>query len=89
MHSTFHSCVLVLWVSGCCEYQGQVVRIIDSLTSSLMTNSFTVVAKVFSNTLIFCCKNMSSFCNAKAIHIFPKKKLVYLPYFKIEILTSR
>ena len=32
---------------------GSVVQSIISLTSSLITNSFTVVAKVFSNTLIF------------------------------------
>ena len=31
---------------------------------------------------------MSSFCNAKATHIFAAKISVYLPYFKIEILTS-
>ena len=35
------------------KYQGSVVQSIISLTSSLMTNSLTVVAKVFSNTLIF------------------------------------
>ena len=29
-----------------------------------MTNSLTVVAKVFSNTLIILCKNVGSFCNA-------------------------
>ena len=32
---------------------GPVVQSIVSLTSSLMTNLLTVVAKVFSNTLIF------------------------------------
>ena len=35
------------------EDQGSVVQSIVSLTSLLMTNSLTVVAKVFSNTLIF------------------------------------
>ena len=33
--------------------QGPVVQSIVSLVSLLMTNSLTVVAKVFSNTLIF------------------------------------
>ena len=53
-----------------------------------MTNSLTVVAKVFSNTVIFCCTYVS---NAKATHIFSAKKEIsmYLSYFKIEILTSR
>ena len=51
-----------------------VVQSIVSLTSLLMANSLTVVAKVFSYTLIFCCKNVSSFCNAKATHIFAANK---------------
>ena len=53
---------------------GQVVHSIVNSKSSLMTSSLTIVAKVFSNTLIFllyfCCKNMSSFCNT---HFFSKK----------------
>ena len=40
-----------------------------------MTNLLTVAAKVFSNTLIVCCKNVSSFCNAKATHIFAAKTI--------------
>ena len=47
-----------------------VVQSIVNLPSSLMTNYLTVVAKLFSNTLIFLSKNVSSFCNAKATHIF-------------------
>ena len=44
-----------------------VMQSIVSLTSSLMTNSlFAVVAKIFSNTLIFLLKNVSTF-NAFAI----------------------
>ena len=35
------------------SYYGPVVQSIISLTSLLMTNSLTVVAKVFSDTLIF------------------------------------
>ena len=30
-----------------------------------------------------------SLCNAKATHIFQQEISMYLPYFKIEILTSR
>ena len=38
---------------GEARYQGSVVQSIVSLPSSSMTNSLTVVAEVFSNTLIF------------------------------------
>ena len=41
-----------------------------------MTNSLTVVAKVFSDTLIFLLQKC-------------EKILMYCPYFKVEILTSR
>ena len=65
---------------------GPVFQSIVNLTSSLMTNSLTVVAKVISNTLIFllqkCC---SHFFSKKK----KKKKSMYLPYFRIEIVTSR
>ena len=54
-----------------------------------MTNSLTVVAKLFSNTLIFLLQNVSIFCSARATHIFSAKISMYLPYFKIEILTSQ
>ena len=54
-----------------------------------MTNSLTVVGKVFSNTLIFLLQNVSSFCNSKATHVFTAIISMYLPYFKIENLTSR
>ena len=50
-----------------------------------MMHSLTVVAKVFSNTLIFCCKNVSSFWNAKAtcmFFFFSAKISVYLPLFQ-------
>ena len=49
-----------------------VLSLFISLTSLLMANPLTVVAKVFSNTLIF----------------LLQKLLMYLPYFKIEILMS-
>ena len=49
-----------------------------------MANLLTVVAKVYLNTLFYC-KNVSSFCNAKAAtHIFSAKNINvfgYLPYF--------
>ena len=38
-------------------YLGPVVQSIASLTSLLMTNSLNVVAKIFSNTLIFLWQN--------------------------------
>ena len=50
-----------------------------------MTNLLTVVAKVFSNTLIFLsfgCKNVSSFCNAKATHIFSAKNIYVVAIFQ-------
>ena len=49
-----------------------VLSLFNSLTSLLMANPLNVVAKVFSNTLIF----------------LLQKLLMYLPYFKIEILMS-
>ena len=55
-----------------------------------MRSSLTVVAKVFSNTLtFFAAKHVSSFCKAKATHMLSAKISMYLPYFKIKILTSR
>ena len=47
-----------------------------------MTNSLAVVAKVFSNTLIFFCKNVSSFCNAKATHTFSAKNINVFAVFQ-------
>ena len=45
-----------------------------------MTNSLTVVAKVFSNTLIFfAAKNVSSFCY---IHIFSVKNINVFALFQ-------
>ena len=50
---------------------GTVVQSIVSLT----TNSLTVVAKAFANTLMFCCKKISSFSNAKATFIFAARNI--------------
>ena len=57
------------------HFQGPVVQSIISLTSSL-----TVVAKVFSNTLIFFLRNVSSFC--KATQMFSAKNVSVLAIFQ-------
>ena len=64
------------------KHQGPVVQSIVSLTNLLMTHSLTVVAKVFSNIDIFARKKCKSYSH------FSAKISMYLPYFKIEILTS-
>ena len=69
------------------EKLGPVVQSIVSQTSLLMTNSLTFVAKVFSNTLIFFAEKMRV-AFAFLLAFFQQKILMYLPYFKIEILTS-
>ena len=67
------------------KYQGTVVQSIISLMSLLMTNLLTVVAKVFSNTLY-----IDIFAAMQKLPTFIQQTVsVYLPYFKIEILTSR
>ena len=54
-----------------------------------MTNSLTVVIKVFSNTLIFLPRK-GEMCLQKLLTFFFQQKIsMYLPYFKREILTSR
>ena len=69
-------------------YLGPVVQSSISLTSLLMTNSLTVVDKVcFKYIDIFAAKKWSRFCTAKVMHNFSAKISMYLPYFKIEILT--
>ena len=48
-----------------------------------MTNLLTVVAKVFSNTLIFLLqKCLYSFCNAKATHAFSVKNINVFAIFQ-------
>ena len=55
---------------------GPVVQSIVSLTSSLRVISLTVLADSIYNILIFFAeKNVSSFCTAKAIHLFSAKNL--------------
>ena len=53
-----------------------------------MTNSLTVVAKVFSNTLIFLLQKCEYFAMQKLLTFLQQKISMYLPYFQIEILTS-
>ena len=59
--------------------QGPILQSIVSVTSSLMTNSLTVVAEIFSNTLIFLlqkceyllhCKSYPHFFQQKNINVF-------------------
>ena len=73
------------------KYLGPVVQSMVSLTSLLMTNSLTLVAKVFSNTLKLLLQNVSSFCNAKAsqsfLHFFSKTINVFA-IFQDDILMS-
>ena len=49
-----------------------------------MTNIFTDVAKVFSDTLIFLLQNVSV---QKLLTFFQQKISMYLPYFKIKTLS--
>ena len=59
--------------------QGPVVQSIISLTSSLSVISLTILAHSIYNILIFFAeKNVSSFCTAKATHIFFSKKFQYI-----------
>ena len=59
--------------------QGPVVQSVVSLTSSLRVISLTVVADSIHNILIFFAeKNVSSFCTAKATHIFFSKKFQHI-----------
>ena len=59
--------------------QGPVGQSVISLTSSLRVISLTVLADSIYNILIFFAeKNVSSFCTAKATHIFQQKISAYL-----------
>ena len=58
---------------------GPVVQSVVSLTSSLRVISLTVLADSIHNILIFFAeKNVSSFCNAKATHIFFSKQFQHI-----------
>ena len=73
------------------KYEGPVVQSIVSLTSSLRVISLTVLADSIHNILIFFFaeKNVSSFCTAKATHIFPANNFSIFAYHSIKILTNR
>ena len=60
---------------------GPVVQSIVSLTSSLRAISLTIVADSIYNFLkFFAEKNVSSFCTAKATHIFSAKNFRIFAY---------
>ena len=60
---------------------GPVVQSVISLTSSLRVISLTVLADSIYNILIFLAeKNVSSFCSAKATHIFSAKNFSIFAY---------
>ena len=60
---------------------GPTVQSDVSLTSSLRVVSLTVLANSIYNILIFLLKkNVSSFCNAKATHIFSAKNFSIFAY---------
>ena len=70
---------LLLWLMYFNVLQGPVVQSIVSLTSSLRVISLTVLADSIYNILIFFAKkNVSSFCTAKATHIFFSKKFQHI-----------
>ena len=60
---------------------GPVVQSVVSLTSSLKVISLTVIVDSIHNILIFFAeKNVSSFCTAKATHIFSAKNFSIFVY---------
>ena len=64
-----------------CKNLGPVVQSVVSLTSSLRVISLTVLADSIHNILIFFAeKNVSSFCTAKATHIFSAKNFSIFAY---------
>ena len=68
-------------VCPCKSDLGPVVQSVVSLTSSLRVISLTVFADSIYNILIFFAeKNVSSFCTAKATHIFSAKNFSIFAY---------
>ena len=57
----------------CMKLLGPVVQSIVSLMTSLRRQLVKYMPTEFSNTLIFCEKNVRIFCIAKDSHIFPTK----------------
>ena len=64
------------------SYLSGPVQSIVGLTCSLMTNSLTLLTKVFSSTLIFLLQNVSSFSNAKATQTFAAKNIDVFDIFQ-------
>ena len=63
---------------------GPVVQSVVSLTRSLRVISLTVLTDSIYNILIFFAeKNVSSFCSAKATHIFSAKNFGIFAYHSI------
>ena len=63
------------------HHQGPVVQSVVSLTSSLRVITLTVLAISIYNIQIFLAeKNVSSFCTAKATHIFSAKNFSIFVY---------
>ena len=68
--------------------QGPVAQSIVSLKSLLVVKMLTVhVSTIYNSQLFFAKKNVSSFCSAKATHIFSAKTLSYMLYLMFKILT--
>ena len=66
---------------------GPVVQSIVSLTSLLVVKMLIVLVSTISNLQVFLLKKMGvAFANAKAPH-FSGKKLVYMQYLMIKVLT--
>ena len=64
--------------------QGPVVQSVVSLTSSLRVISLTVLAdSIYIILIFFAEKNVSSFCIAKATHIFSAKNFGIFVYHSI------
>ena len=61
--------------------QGPVVQSVVSLTSSLRVISLTVLGySIYNIMILFAEKNVSSFCTAKATHIFSAKNFSIFAY---------
>ena len=65
---------------------GPVVQSMVRLMSSLVVKMLTFLVSTISNSLVFLLKNVSSFANAKATHIFQQKKLACMPYLMSKVL---
>ena len=71
----------LLDIAQYCKELGPVVQSVVSLTSSLRVISLNVLMDSIHNILIFFAeKNVSSFCTAKATHIFSAKNFSIFTY---------